>query len=46
MIKLKRILSLHIDRADMLKITRELLITILSDPNWSATLQVQIDYIM
>jgi hypothetical protein len=35
--KLKRILSLHIDRADMLKITRELLITILSDPNWSAT---------
>jgi hypothetical protein len=29
-------LSLHIDRADV-KITRELLITILSDPNWSAT---------
>jgi hypothetical protein len=34
--KLKRILSLHIDRADMLKLP-ELLITILSDPNWSAT---------
>jgi hypothetical protein len=28
---------LYINRDDMLKITRELLITILSDPNWSAT---------
>jgi hypothetical protein len=34
--ELKRILSLHIDRADMLKLP-ERLITILSDPNWSAT---------
>ena len=34
---LKSLLSLYINRDDMLKITRELLITILSDPNWSAT---------